>query len=718
MARKPSGFASGSAGSKQRKFLTALARCGTVRKATKASKVSRSLVREWQKAFPAFAVAVSDAEADYNDFLREHLIAIGLGQAKGQQKKDNEKSGQKPANPPANWRALDAVLERDARAKGQFGRARGRLGMGEGETWGRFEPGDPAAGADGWSGPKPVPTAAELARWELDPIAFFREALGWEPWSKQIEIAHAVRDAIEGNATTTAPRHSEESSVGADFKSAREDADATRPSTSGDAVPAGHETLGREAQGDKHLKRIAVRAANGVGKTALAARLMLWVLRCHPKSVVITTAPTQRQVEQLLWREARAAYQGAKVHLGGKMYERSPHWNLGPRHYALGVSPEKTQTERFQGFHAPLIVFIVDEASAVGEKQWEAIKGSLLAGNAVLLAIGNPLRTTGEFYDAFHAHSDLWRTMHVSAFDVPGIADEENATTTAQRHGEESSVGADFKSARDATSSTTPRAAIPGLVTKDAVAQAKTDWGDHSTVYAIRVEGAFPKQASNQLLSMEWLEKAVALWKSPPSPVGADLKSARHAPQAIGALPKDAPCLGVDVARSGSDATALALLVADRLECLETFHGQDTMKTAEVVQRYHVAHEKRITIAIDDGGVGGGVVDRLRQLNISVHAVKFGGAPEGRKKEHFANKLSEMYWLLHERLRDGRLALPDDKRLLAQLAQIDYEVESDRAIRVHKRGLAEQHPSPDRADALVLAIEAQARATRGTGVWL
>ena len=111
-------------------------------------------------------------------------------------------------------------------------------------------------------------------------------------------------------------------------------------------------------------------------------------------------------------------------------------------------------------------------------------------------------------------------------------------------------------------------------------------------------------------------------------------------------------------------------------------------------------------------------MDRLRQLNISVHAIKFGGTPEGRKKEHFANKLSEMYWLLHERLREGPLALPNDKRLLAQLAQIEYEVESDKAIRVHKRGLGEQHASPDRADALVLAIEAQAKATRGVGVWL
>ena len=92
-----------------------------------------------------------------------------------------------------------------------------------------------------------------------------RRVLGWQPWPKQAEIARAVQDAIAGDG----PR------------------------------------------------RIAVRSGNGVGKTALAARIMLWALRCHPSSVVVTTAPTQRQVSELLWREARDAYHGARIGLGG-----------------------------------------------------------------------------------------------------------------------------------------------------------------------------------------------------------------------------------------------------------------------------------------------------------------------------------------------------------------------------------------------------------------
>lgn len=208
---------------------------------------------------------------------------------------------------------------------------------------------------------------AALFRARRDPRYFFERVLGWTPWSKQVEIAEALLDAIEGRG----------------------------------------------------LRRLAVRSGNGVGKTALAARLMLWVLSCYPDSCVITTAPTARQVDELLWREARAAYHGSLLPLGGRFFDGRSRWDLAPLRYALGFTSEKSRPERFQGFHAGLILFIVDEASAVPAPIWEAIKGSSLSGTALILAFSNPSRLTGEFYQAFHAKQHLWRKFHISAFDTP-----------------------------------------------------------------------------------------------------------------------------------------------------------------------------------------------------------------------------------------------------------------------------------------------------------
>ena len=419
----------------------------------------------------------------------------------------------------------------------------------------------------------------------------------------------------------------------------------------------------RDAIDGRGPKRIAVRSGNGVGKTAIAARVLLWVLRCCPESVVITTAPTTRQVNELLWREARGAYHASLYPLGGHFYERQPRWELGARRFALGMSPESTRPERFQGFHADLILFIVDEASGVPGAHWEAIKGSLLAGNSIVLAIGNPTRLHGELYDAFHCSAHLWKTLHISAFDTPNL-------------------------------STDPGEQVPGLVTREGVEQALADWGEDSPLYQVRILGQFPSAGSSQLIRLEWLEVAL---ETPPIP--------------------GSRALGVDVARSGEDETALALLTGNRLERLETWVGQDTMRTAGAVKGY-ADEDPELSIAIDDGGVGGGVVDRLRELDVPVHAVKFGAAPDGRTSVHFKNKLSEMYWMLREQLEAGGLSLPDDRKLAAQLTQLEWEVESDRAIRVYKRGKEQRASSPDRADALALAVEAQRRGQQGPGVWL
>ena len=98
-----------------------------------------------------------------------------------------------------------------------------------------------------------------IVRSREDPVFFIEQVLGSQLWSKQKEICYAVRD---------------------------------------------HE-------------RVAVPASFGVGKTYLAARLALWFLFGFREAKVVSTAPTLRQVKDLLWAEIRHAYQKSHVKLGG-----------------------------------------------------------------------------------------------------------------------------------------------------------------------------------------------------------------------------------------------------------------------------------------------------------------------------------------------------------------------------------------------------------------
>ena len=171
--------------------------------------------------------------------------------------------------------------------------------------------------------------------------------------------------------------------------------------------------------------------------------------------------------------------------------------------------------------------------------------------------------------------------------------------------------------------------------------------------------------------------------------------------------------MGVDVARFGDDRSVIVLRRGRDARSVSWIKltGADTMtvaaKVAEIAQQY-----RPDAIFIDGGGPGGGVVDRLRQLQHSVFDVQFGG-----KADHshigqdgaivYANKRAEMWGAMRAWLAGGMI--PDDRELLADLTGVEYgyalregrdAIILEKKEDMKKRGLA----SPDLADALALTF--------------
>ena len=139
--------------------------------------------------------------------------------------------------------------------------------------------------------------------------------------------------------------------------------------------------------------QVAVRSCNGAGKTFTAAVVILWWLMSYDHAVVITTAPSERQVREILWREIRRLYMPLRDIIGGKLTRAR--LEVSPTRFAYGFS---TNTEdRFQGFHGSNILVIVDEASGVDEFIYNAIDGVTTAKNSKLLLIANRTDTPGRF---------------------------------------------------------------------------------------------------------------------------------------------------------------------------------------------------------------------------------------------------------------------------------------------------------------------------------
>ena len=153
------------------------------------------------------------------------------------------------------------------------------------------------------------------------------------------------------------------------------------------------------------------------GKTFTAAIVILWWLISYDNAIVITTAPSERQVREILWRELRNLYMPIRDLIGGKLTRTR--LDFSATRYAYGFS---TNTEdRFQGFDRGNILVIVDEASGVDEFIYQAIRGVLPTSNAKLLMIGNPRGLAGTFYDAFHKNRKQYKTIHTTAFDTPAF---------------------------------------------------------------------------------------------------------------------------------------------------------------------------------------------------------------------------------------------------------------------------------------------------------
>ncbi len=402
-------------------------------------------------------------------------------------------------------------------------------------------------------------------------------------------------------------------------------------------------------------REVNVQSCNGSGKSYIAAVAAVTFLALNPGSKVVTTAPTQRQVEEVLWREINRVWGAAKIPLGGKMINTS--WNLAEDWFAIGIASDKP--DAYQGFHADKLLVIIDEACGVEESVWAALEGNMSSPNAKRLTIGNPTDSTTRFFRECNRRAPNVRNFVISAFDTPNVRSGKNL--------------------------------IPGLVTVEWVEEARRRYGEGSPFWNARVLGEFDETGENSLISRSDLDAACQRFAS----------TSRGLPVV----------LGVDVARFGTDESALYLRSGKVVEKILVKQGMDLMETTGNIIAAARTYNPS-TINIDVVGVGAGVHDRVfeiqgseAKLNFSLGAVNVGAASSDQEK--FLNLRAEIFWNLKESFREGVIAIdPDDTELVEQLLSLRYKFSSRGQIQIEKKEEAKKRgvESPDRADAVALAM--------------
>ena len=411
----------------------------------------------------------------------------------------------------------------------------------------------------------------------------------------------------------------------------------------------------------------SVRSGHGVGKSTVEAWTVIWFMVTRPFPKIPCTAPTQHQLFDILWAEVSKWLRHNKALADEIVWTKEKVYMKGYPEEWFAVARTASKPDALQGFHADDVLYIIDEASGVDDSIFEPVLGALSTPGAKLLMCGNPTQLSGFFYESHNKNRASYAAFHIDG----------------------------RKSSR---------------VSQDFVQTIIRMYGEDSDVFRVRVAGDFPLQEDDIFIPLPLVENSIMTEFSP-----------RKKPDSIH--------IGCDVARFGDDRTVIGYKIDEKAEFYKKRQGQDTMQTADdivllgemLVQRYRLTPDKDdpIPVKVDDGGVGGGVVDRLRQMKrnapeklwwLEIYPVIFG---QRIKHKHYHDSTTYMMSVVKKLLQpydeDGHrkpveLILPDDDDLVAQLSGRKYGLTETSKIKVESKDAMKKRgrPSPDEADCVLL----------------
>lgn len=419
--------------------------------------------------------------------------------------------------------------------------------------------------------------------------------------------------------------------------------------------PYPHQAEIMQAVADKQ-RRISIRSGRRIGKTTTMAWLTLWYLMTRADARVIVTAPSSAQLQDAFVPEFRKHISRLPPELMLMWDVKQERFDFRPprapfENYCTVRTARSDSPESLQGINAPHVLILVDEASGVGDVNFEALSGSMGTDNATMCLTGNPVRSEGYFYQTHTTLRDRWKTLHVSSEDVPSVS-------------------------------------------RDWIEEMEVKYGRESNAFRVHVAGEFPTADDDTVIPLHLVQAARER----------DIQISPNVPV----------IWGLDVARFGDDASVLRKRKGKVvLPDVRKWRNLDTMQLAGAIKiefDQTPREDRPEEILVDVIGIGAGVVDRLRELDMPVRGINVSESPAVNGSQYL-NLRSELWHKLLEWLMARDCSLPEhDENLSQELTVVrrDYtssgkvKIESKKDMR--RRGVA----SPDDADALVLTFASTA----------
>jgi hypothetical protein len=405
---------------------------------------------------------------------------------------------------------------------------------------------------------------------------------------------------------------------------------------------------------DFDVLRLAVSSGRGIGKSALVSWITDWMLSTRIGSTTIISANSESQLRSITWAELT---KWLAMSINSHWFEVSATRLMPAKWLTELVERDLKKGTRYWGVEGRLwsaenpdayagvhnfdgVMVIFDEASGIDDAIWAVTSGFFTENtpNRFWLAFSNPRRNTGYFYEAFNSKREFWTSKIVDARTVEG----------------------------------TDKAVYEQII---------AEYGPDSSQAHVEVYGQFPNEGDDQFISIGVVDEA--------------MKRAKHMDQSAPIV------IGVDPARFGADATVIAVRQGRDIVKLIRHRGDDTMTVVgHVIDA--IEEFKPSLVNIDEGGLGAGVVDRLKEQRYKVRGVNFGN--KAKNPIMYGNKRAEMWGDMRDWLKTA--SVPNDRFLKSDLISPKMKPDSRGTIYLESkkdmkaRGLA----SPDAADAIALTF--------------
>jgi hypothetical protein len=435
-----------------------------------------------------------------------------------------------------------------------------------------------------------------------------------------------------------------------------------------------------------------VQASHGIGKTMLSACLVLWWVLAVG-GLAITTAPTKRQVQELLWGEIRKTH--GRLNLPG---ERGQTFlRLTEEARALGFTASDTNSNAFQGVHHEKLLVIEDEACGISSDIDEGASSCATGANNRFLRVGNPIETGGPFEKACkqsHIRIPVWHHPNVCwAYQQEGDG----------VHRLKSDVAAAILNDKGEVKPPSewpdwcPRDVIPGAVSVGWIEEVRAKYGEGSAYWQSRVEGFFPEDASQSVIPRSYFWAARRRYDANPEHWDAQAQSFQSR-------------FGLDVG-DGVDEHARSRWQGPVLYSVKSVPTKGDMRDSSRAVALAVEGLKDYpgAITVDrSGGFGSGPLDTLLEQGYNADGVHWGQAAEN--PAEYLNAKAEDFWNLREAMRKEEVAIAPlgeyEEQAMEDLAGVYYESTATGKIKIEDKEKTKKrlHRSPDTGDAIVIGF--------------